>query len=78
MMALADVLGALPAVTAHAGDAQGTTVVFYCADCRCEYLQIEHHLQVAHGMSAEDAVTYAAFVMGGPRYVRQIQKKRVD
>ena len=78
MMALADVLGALPAVTAYIGDAQGTTVIFYCADCQGEYVEIEQHLQVAHGMSAEDAVTYAAFVMGGPRDVRQIQKKRVD
>jgi hypothetical protein len=77
-MALADVLGALPAVTAHAGDAQGMTVVFHCADCQGEYVEIEQHLQLAHGMSAEDAVTYAAFVMGGPRDVRQIQKKRVD
>ena len=75
-MALADVLGALPAVTAHAGDAQGTSVIFYCADCQGEYVQIEQHLQVAHGMSAEDAITYTVFVMGGPRDVRQI--KRVD
>ena len=77
-MALADVLGALPAVTAYVGDAQGTTVLFYCADCRCEYVEIEQHLQIAHGMSAEDAKAYAVFVMGGPRDVRQIQKKGVD
>lgn len=76
MMALADVLGALPAVTAHAGDAQGTTVVFHCADCQGEYVEIEQHLQLAHGMSAEDAIAYAVFVMGGPRDVRQI--KRID
>lgn len=79
-MNLAQILGELPAVNVMPGDAQGTWVLCVCRDCggAYDYTEIAAHLQSAHGMSREDADVYVAYLMGGPREVRQMNSQRVE